>query len=66
MAPGAKVLGDAVTVELANAAPDSREARRVLLTLVTPVGAGFGNDSRPGIEIIAERDGVLESEANAG
>ena len=57
-APGAKVLGDAITVELADAA-QTGEARRVLSTLATRVDAGFGNDSRPGIEIIAERDGVL-------
>ena len=57
-AAGAKVLGDAITVELADAA-QTGEARRVLSTLATRVDAGFGNDSRPGIEIIAEHDGVL-------
>lgn len=60
----AKVLGSAVTVELADASK-AREAQRFLSMLVTPVTSRFGNDSRPGLEIVADRDGILSLKPTA-
>jgi SecD/SecF fusion protein len=54
----AKATASAVIVELSDPAR-TRDAQRALASLVTPVGARFGTDGRPGLEIATERDGVL-------
>ncbi|MBV9833043.1 MAG: protein translocase subunit SecD [Alphaproteobacteria bacterium] len=54
----AKATASTVIVELSDPAR-TRDAQRALASLVTPVGARFGTDGRPGLEIAVERDGVL-------